>query len=61
MSEIIKSFKGRAIRIPITDDHAGSSSLVEVIKNLYSHDAWRLAYPGIALPETTVLTIQSQV
>lgn len=26
-------------------------------KNLYSHDAWRLAYPGIALPETTTLVL----
>jgi len=30
-----------------------------VEKNLYSHDAWRVAYPGIALPETTTLVIQS--
>ena len=30
-----------------------------VEKNLYSHDAWRIAYPGIALPETTTLVIQS--
>ena len=28
-----------------------------VTKNLYSHDAWRLAYPGIALPETTTLVL----
>jgi hypothetical protein len=28
-----------------------------VNKNLYSHDAWRLAYPGIALPETTTLVL----
>jgi hypothetical protein len=28
-----------------------------VTKNLYSHDAWRLAYPGYKLPETTTLTI----
>ncbi len=27
-------------------------------KNLYSHDAWRLAYPGVQLPETTTLMIQ---
>ncbi len=26
-------------------------------KNLYSHDAWRLAYPGYRLPETTTLVI----
>jgi hypothetical protein len=26
-------------------------------KNLYSHDAWRLAYPGVRLPETTTLKI----
>lgn len=26
-------------------------------KNLYSHDAWRLAYPGIQLPETVTLVI----
>lgn len=26
-------------------------------KNLYSHDAWRLAYPSYELPETTTLTI----
>jgi len=26
-------------------------------KNLYSHDAWRLAYPDAKLPETTTLTI----
>lgn len=30
-----------------------------VEKNLYSHDAWRVAYPGIALPETITLVIQS--
>ena len=30
-----------------------------VEKNLYSHDAWRIAYPEIALPETTTLVIQS--
>jgi prophage antirepressor-like protein len=30
-----------------------------VEKNLYSHDAWRVAYPGIPLPETTTLVIQS--
>ena len=30
-----------------------------VEKNLYPHDAWRVAYPGIALPETTTLVIQS--
>ena len=30
-----------------------------VEKNLYSHDAWRVAYPGIALPETTTLVVQS--
>lgn len=30
-----------------------------VEKNLYSHDAWRVAYPGIALPKTTTLVIQS--
>jgi hypothetical protein len=29
-------------------------------KNLYSHDAWRLAYPGYRLPETTTLVINSQ-
>jgi hypothetical protein len=28
-------------------------------KNLYSHDAWRLAYPGYRLPETTTLVINS--
>lgn len=27
-------------------------------KNLYSHDAWRLCYPGTMLPETTSLTIK---
>ena len=26
-------------------------------KNLYSHDAWRVAYPEYALPETTTLVI----
>lgn len=26
-------------------------------KNIYSHDAWRLAYPGYNLPETTTLII----
>jgi hypothetical protein len=30
-----------------------------VTKNLYSHDAWRLAYPGYRLPETTTLRISS--
>ncbi|MGL5079232.1 MAG: KilA-N domain-containing protein, partial [Waterburya sp.] len=30
-----------------------------VTKNLYHHDVWRLAYPGIALPETTTLTIKN--
>lgn len=29
-----------------------------VTKNLYSHDAWRVAYPGYSLPETTTITIQ---
>jgi hypothetical protein len=29
-------------------------------KNLYSHDAWRLAYPGYKLPETTTLVIKPQ-
>lgn len=28
-------------------------------KNLYAHDAWRLAYPDYALPETTTLRIDS--
>jgi phage anti-repressor protein len=28
-----------------------------VTKNLYSHDAWRLAYPDYKLPETTTITI----
>jgi hypothetical protein len=28
-----------------------------VTKNLYHHDVWRLAYPGIALPETTTLVL----
>jgi phage anti-repressor protein len=28
-------------------------------KNLYSHDAWRVAYPGVKLPETTTLVIKS--
>jgi prophage antirepressor-like protein len=28
-------------------------------KNLYSHDVWRVAYPGIALPETTTIRIAS--
>jgi hypothetical protein len=28
-------------------------------KNLYSHDAWRLAYPGYRLPETTTLRISA--
>jgi len=28
-------------------------------KNLYSHDAWRYAYPQYKLPETTTLTIYS--
>ena len=27
-------------------------------KNLYCHDVWRLAYPGISLPETTTLIIK---
>lgn len=31
-----------------------------VEKNLYSHNAWRVAYPGIALPETTTLVVQSR-
>jgi hypothetical protein len=26
-------------------------------KNLYAHDAWRLAYPGYRLPETTTLVV----
>lgn len=30
-----------------------------VEKNPYHHDVWRLAYPGIELPETTTLVIQS--
>ena len=30
-----------------------------VTKNLYHHDVWRLAYPGIELPETTTLVIQN--
>jgi prophage antirepressor-like protein len=28
-----------------------------VTKNLYHHDAWRLAYPGYRMPETTTLVI----
>jgi KilA-N domain len=28
-----------------------------VTKNLYSHDDWRLAYPGITLPETITLVL----
>lgn len=31
-----------------------------VEKNLYSHDAWRVAYPGISLPETTTLVVQAR-
>ncbi|MDJ0579095.1 BRO family protein [Crocosphaera sp.] len=30
-----------------------------VTKNLYLHDAWRLAYPKMRLPETTTLVIQN--
>ena len=30
-----------------------------VKKNLYHHDAWRLAYPGVSLPETTTLVIRA--
>jgi hypothetical protein len=30
------------------------------IKNLYSHDAWRLAYPEYRLPETTTLVVKSR-
>jgi hypothetical protein len=30
------------------------------MKNLYSHDAWRLAYPGYRLPETTTLVIKTE-
>ena len=30
-----------------------------VTKNLYSHDVWRVAYPGVKLPETTTLVIAS--
>jgi phage anti-repressor protein len=30
-----------------------------VSKNLYSHDVWRVAYPGYNLPETTTLTISN--
>ena len=26
-------------------------------KNLYSHDVWRIAYPGISLPETTTIVV----
>lgn len=26
-------------------------------KNLYAHDVWRVAYPGVTLPETTTLVI----
>jgi hypothetical protein len=29
-------------------------------KNLYSHEAWRMAYPGAKLPETTTLVVRSQ-
>ena len=29
-------------------------------KNLYSHNAWRLAYPGYRMPETTTLVISSR-
>ena len=29
-------------------------------QNLYSHDVWRVAYPGVALPETTTLVINQQ-
>lgn len=29
-------------------------------KNLYSHNAWRLAYPEYRLPETTTLVINKQ-
>jgi hypothetical protein len=29
-------------------------------QNLYSHDAWRLAYPEYRLPETTTLVIRGQ-
>ena len=29
-------------------------------QNLYSHDVWRVAYPGVALPETTTLVINRQ-
>jgi len=27
-------------------------------KNIYSHDVWRIVYPGVRLPETTTLTIK---
>lgn len=30
-------------------------------KCLYAHQAWRVAYPSIALPETTTLTIKNQI
>jgi hypothetical protein len=32
-----------------------------VTKNLYSHDAWRLAYPGVSLPDTTTLFLPPTV
>lgn len=28
-------------------------------KNLYSHEVWRVAYPGVALPEVTTLVVKS--
>lgn len=28
-------------------------------KNLYSHDAWRVAYPHVNLPETTTLVVKA--
>jgi hypothetical protein len=28
-------------------------------KNLYHHDAWRIAYPGVKLPETTTLVLRA--
>lgn len=33
----------------------------KIVRDIYSHDAWRLAYPQIRLPETTTLVIKNDL
>ncbi len=50
-----RSLKAASVVLKLEIKQAPCSRFVT--KNLYHHDAWRLAYPGYRMPETTTLVI----